>query len=244
VRDEDRLTLRQSMFPEESGLIRDSVKSFIVDKSTTGHEREDAISRAEEKRRRFEDLTDKLGLKDLLDLPLVALSNGQTRRARIVKALLEQPDILLLDEPLTGLDFKTRPTLLGLLHSVHASNNPRIIMGLRLQDPVPDWISHIALVQDGCVKTGQKTTILQELNDSRAKEASNSTSPVHNPGLEAKTKVFVDMQNVNVRYHERHVLKDINWTIRSGDRWHLQGANGKFFSKSEAMTARFSSHSP
>jgi ABC-type molybdenum transport system ATPase subunit/photorepair protein PhrA len=100
VREEDRLTLRQSMFLEESGLVRDSVKSFIVDKSATGHEREDAILRAE-RRRRFEELTDKLGLKDLLDLPLVALSNGQTRRARIVKALLEQPDILLLDEPLS-----------------------------------------------------------------------------------------------------------------------------------------------
>jgi hypothetical protein len=98
-----------------------------------------------------------------------------------------------------------RPTLLGLLHSVHVSNNPRIIMGLRLQDPVPEWISHIALVQDGRVKTGEKTTILQELNDSRAKEASHSTSPVHNPGIEANAKVLVDMQNVNVRYHERHV---------------------------------------
>ncbi|KAF8262681.1 P-loop containing nucleoside triphosphate hydrolase protein [Lactarius quietus] len=225
VRDEDRITLRQSMFPEESGLIRDSVKSFIVEKSTTDHEREEAILRAE-RRRRFEDLTDKLGLRDLLDLPLVALSNGQTRRARIVKALLEQPDVLLLDEPLTGLDFKTRPTLLDLLHSVHVSNNPRIIMGLRLQDPVPEWISHIALVQDGRVKTGEKSTMLQDLKDSHAKKASYSTSPVRNSSPEAKAKVFVNMQNVNVRYHERHVLKGINWTIRSGDRWHLQGANG------------------
>ena len=89
------------MFLEESGLIQESVKSFIVDESATSHKRDEAILRAEEKRRRFEDLTDKLGLKDLLDLPLVALSNGQTRRARIVKALLEQPDILLLDEPLS-----------------------------------------------------------------------------------------------------------------------------------------------
>jgi ABC-type molybdenum transport system ATPase subunit/photorepair protein PhrA len=101
VRDEDRLTLRQSMFLEESDLLRDSIKSFIVDESATGHKRDDAVLRAQEKRRRFEYLTDKLGLEDLLDLPLVALSNGQTRRARIVKALLDQPDILLLDEPLS-----------------------------------------------------------------------------------------------------------------------------------------------
>jgi ABC-type molybdenum transport system ATPase subunit/photorepair protein PhrA len=86
------------MFPEESGLIRDSIKSFILDKSY--RERQD-VSKLEERARRFEDLTESLGLKHLLDLPLVALSNGQTRRARIVKALLEQPEILLLDEPLS-----------------------------------------------------------------------------------------------------------------------------------------------
>lgn len=77
-------------------------------------------------------------------------------------------------------------------------------MGLRLQDPVPEWISHIALVQDGRVKAGEKTTLLQELNDSHAKEASHLATPVHTP-IEVKAKVFVDMQNVNVRYHERHV---------------------------------------
>lgn len=99
VRDEDRVTLRQSMFPEESGFVRDSIESFIVNKSH--HKRHDASPRLEARAWRFEELIEKLGLMHLLDLPLVALSNGQTRRARIVKALLEQPDILLLDEPLS-----------------------------------------------------------------------------------------------------------------------------------------------
>jgi len=70
-----------------------------MDKSR--HEREDALLQVEKRAQRFEELTEKLGLKHLLDLPLVALSNGQTRRARIIKALLEQPEILLLDEPLS-----------------------------------------------------------------------------------------------------------------------------------------------
>lgn len=99
VRDEDRITLRQSMFPEESGLVKDHIKSFIVDKSHQN--REDSSSHIRKRAQRFEELTEKLELKHLLDLPLVALSNGQTRRARIVKALLEQPEILLLDEPLS-----------------------------------------------------------------------------------------------------------------------------------------------
>jgi ABC-type molybdenum transport system ATPase subunit/photorepair protein PhrA len=99
VRDEDRVTLRQTMFPEESDLVQDSIEHFVVDSSH--HKLEDVTLRKEKRARRFEELTAKLELKQLLDLPLVALSNGQTRRARIVKALLEQPEILLLDEPLS-----------------------------------------------------------------------------------------------------------------------------------------------
>lgn len=53
------------------------------------------------KRAIFDDLSASLDLSRLLDLPLVALSNGQTRKARIVKAILGQPELLLLDEPLS-----------------------------------------------------------------------------------------------------------------------------------------------
>ena len=212
VRDQDQITLRQSMFPEETGLVQESIKSFIVDDSSRNHNQND------HRARRFEELTEKLRLKHLLDLPLVALSNGQTRRARIVKALLEQPDILLLDEPLSvfsfifldksrlsvirlaGLDFETRPTLLSLLHSVHGSNNPHIIMGLRLQDPIPDWITHIALVQGGRVMTGERETILKELTSH-----TRSVAPMRATGSKVQADILVDMKNVNVRYHERHV---------------------------------------
>jgi ABC-type molybdate transport system ATPase subunit len=88
------------MFPEEFGLVKDSIKSFIVDKPC--HAWQSASSQKEETTRRFEGLIYKLGLKHLLDLPLVALSNGQTRRARIFKALLAQPELLLLNEPLSA----------------------------------------------------------------------------------------------------------------------------------------------
>lgn len=74
VREEDRLTFRQSLLDSHGE-----------------HVDEDAMM----------DLLDKLDLRQFLDLPVIALSNGQTRRARILKALLRKPKVLLLDEPLS-----------------------------------------------------------------------------------------------------------------------------------------------
>jgi hypothetical protein len=93
VREEDRITLRQSMFPETQ-----------PQEFNTGPPKE-VIPLSKQEQEFFDLLVDKMGLAALLDLPLVALSNGQTRRARIIKAILSKPELLLLDEPLSKLSF-------------------------------------------------------------------------------------------------------------------------------------------
>lgn len=65
----------------------------------------DDTPRDENQIRLLEYLIDKLDLAPLLDLPLIALSNGQTRKARIVKALIGSlsvtPEVVVLDEGLS-----------------------------------------------------------------------------------------------------------------------------------------------
>lgn len=102
VREEDKRTLRETFFPELAKPLHElAVPDLLVrpDENTALH-----VDRAKEvaKRKLLEELTETLGLKQFLDLPMVALSNGQTRRARIIKALLEQPKLLILDEPLSA----------------------------------------------------------------------------------------------------------------------------------------------
>jgi hypothetical protein len=74
-------------------------------------------------------------------------------------------------------------------------------MGLRLQDPIPEWITHIALTQGGHVKTGERATIM-EILESHAYEASRSAAAV---STRVEAEIVVGMRNVSVRYHERHV---------------------------------------
>ncbi|KAJ5952111.1 uncharacterized protein N7479_010524 [Penicillium vulpinum] len=87
-----------------------------------------------------------LELGKLLTLPVSSLSNGQTRRARIAKAILSKPELLLLDEPFMGLDPVGVGKISLLLERLANKQAPRLILALRPQDKVPYWITHMMVV--------------------------------------------------------------------------------------------------
>ena len=83
------------------GAFYDYTARYGAVRDEDGRTLRDSLSSGVEEEGKLEELADKLGLKDLMDLPLIALSNGLTRRARIARAVMKTPEVLLLDEPLS-----------------------------------------------------------------------------------------------------------------------------------------------
>jgi ABC-type sugar transport system ATPase subunit len=72
-------------------------------------------------------LVNLLGIRDLLDREVLGLSGGEQQRVAIVRTLATQPDILLMDEPMKNLDFRTRRRLVSELKQLfNLFNKPTI----------------------------------------------------------------------------------------------------------------------
>ncbi|KZZ95046.1 ABC transporter domain containing protein [Ascosphaera apis ARSEF 7405] len=126
----------------------------------------DELGLSEEDQRLLDQVTTDLKLKELLSMPVANLSNGQTRRARIAKALLNRPEVLLLDEPFMGLDPPTVATLSPLLYNLAVKSEPRLVISLRPQDKIPEWINHVVFLgpNNTVALQGEKGDVLETLN--------------------------------------------------------------------------------
>jgi ABC-2 type transport system ATP-binding protein len=85
-------------------------------------------------RQRIDLLTDKLGLRDRLGDQAQTLSGGLKRRVEIAKGLLHRPEVLLLDEPSTGLDPGARHDLWRYLHGLRDEDGVTVLVTTHLME--------------------------------------------------------------------------------------------------------------
>ncbi|MFW6435309.1 MAG: ATP-binding cassette domain-containing protein, partial [Halovenus sp.] len=88
---------------------------------------------------RVTDLADRLGLADLLEKPPFRLSGGEKRRAALASALAVDPDVLLLDEPVSNVDAANRRAILALLDELAAAG-----VTLVVSTPDTELVPHVA----------------------------------------------------------------------------------------------------
>ena len=102
--------------------------------------------------RRAETLLDRLGCAPLAERPFDACSQGERQRILLARALFTEPELLLLDEPASGLDLPGRETLVDAVESVLAlPSAPTTILATHHLEEIPPSTTHAALLREGAV---------------------------------------------------------------------------------------------
>ena len=167
----------------------------------------------------IQDAADRLGVGGLLPLSFIKLSNGQVRRARIARALLARPELLILDEPFMGLDPAGRDHVAALLGSL-VRQGLRILLITR-PDAIPEWVTHV-LTMDALTAHWQGLRPADRGIEIPSQPAKHSRGVSSGPPL----PVVVELRGVDVCYGGRTILGGVDWTVRAGERWAVLGPNG------------------
>jgi molybdate transport system ATP-binding protein len=170
---------------------------------------------------------ERLGVENLRGLSLIKLSNGQTRRARIARALLSRPEILLLDEPFMGLDGAGRAEVDSILGNL-VRQKQRVVLITR-PETIPDWATHVLEMGRLAIRTlmvsGEWRTANRKV-ESETPQTVPASSVVDAGNAPVIGEPIIEMRNVGVVYDGRFILRDVNWTVRRGERWAVLGPNG------------------
>ena len=97
---------------------------------------------------RLQELSGMLGFGDLLRRTVGKLSGGQRRRIDIARALLHRPDILILDEPTTGLDPQTRKTLWDVVDNLRKTENMTVFLTTHYMEEAAD-ADYVVILDSG-----------------------------------------------------------------------------------------------
>lgn len=179
----------------------------------------------------FREILSVLRIDYLKDKLFLELSNGESKRVQLAFTLLRKPVLLILDNPFVGLDKETRAVLYDILKLL-SQRGMGILLLCGLTD-LPEMADRYYLLENG--KLHRRTSaeeLLKEVNEKIGKL--NIISEIKS-FFPAESELFgeqysfdnaVEMQNVCVRYGDKVILQDINWTVKKGERWALIGPNG------------------
>jgi molybdate transport system ATP-binding protein len=178
-----------------------------------------------------EELYDMFNMRALLDKHIILLSSGELRKLKLTETLFSRPRVLIMDNPFIGLDAGTRDQLKQLFATIVSRETLQIILVLSKTDDIPDFITHVVEVRD--MKVGEKMT-REEYLARRQQVPAHVLSDDKRKAIlnlpysdeEYHTKEVAHLNHVSIRYGERTILKDLDWTVLNGERWALGGQNG------------------
>ena len=171
----------------------------------------------EERRQLQQQLYRMFNMEEFLDKYIITLSSGELRKFQLTKTLFANPRLLIMDNPFIGLDSETRDQLKELLRMLSTKRDIEIMLVMSKTDDIPDFVTDIVPLSD--YEEPIPPHVLSE-----EKRQTLLNLPYHDNDYDCKR--VIDMHHVTIKYGERVILNDVNWTVMNGERWALSGQNG------------------
>jgi molybdate transport system ATP-binding protein len=145
------------------------------------------------------------------------LSNGQTRRARIAKAMLGHPALLILDEPFIGLDVDGRREVADMLRQLREEGVGLVL--ITHPETIPDWVTHVLALDDRRITyAGSREAFVGGPTGPSESRQVPLPDPLSDP--------VIELRDVSVTHGGKTILDRVTWTVRAGERWAVHGPNG------------------
>lgn len=179
-----------------------------------------------------QELFDLFRIEPMLEKKIILLSSGELRKFQLTKTLLTAPRVLIMDNPFIGLDAPTRDLLFRLLERLTTLSSVQIILVLSMMDDVPSFITHVIPVDRLIVydKLTREEYLHHQVWGAATEETYGELQQriidLPHSGSNYDSEEVVKLHKVTIRYDDRTILNELDWTVLRGEKWALSGENG------------------
>lgn len=212
---------------------RNNTDLLSADEDDTGRTTAEIIQEEHRDPQRCQQLAEQFGISQLLLRRFKYLSTGETRKTLLCRALMSQPELLILDEPFDGLDVTARAQLAGRLSTL-AAQGVTLVLVLNRFDDIPDFVQYVGVLADCHLShIGPRQQILSEALITQLAHSENldglSLPETEHPQQQIplpKDKPLIILRNGVVVYNDRPILHNLSWQVNPGEHWQIIGQNG------------------
>ena len=149
----------------------------------------------------IDELLETMELTDMQNLKPVSLSGGQQQRVALARALVQKPKILLLDEPLSALDYKMRKKLQNYLLQVHQKYQLTTIMVSHDISQTIKMSDRVFVIENGSIsKNGSPLTIFSESVSKDESKIKGEVIKINMVSEKLEITVLIGNQTVKLNY--------------------------------------------